>query len=74
MKSHEAFSKRMLLTGREKTEGFWIPTALLGYAEQSASDLLVVGAYSHARLNEALLDGTTRTLLAKTPMPILMST
>jgi nucleotide-binding universal stress UspA family protein len=55
------------------SRGFSIPAVLLGYAEQSASDLLVVGAYSHARLKELLLGGTTRTLLAKTPMPTLMS-
>lgn len=55
------------------SRGFSIPAVLLGYAEQSASDLLVVGAYSHARLKERLLGGTTRTLLAKTPMPTLMS-
>lgn len=55
------------------SRGFSIPAVLLGYAEQSASDLLVVGAYSHARLTQFLLGGTTRTLLAKTPMPTLMS-
>jgi nucleotide-binding universal stress UspA family protein len=55
------------------SRGNSIPAVLLGYAEQSASDLLVVGAYSHARLKERLLGGTTRTLLMNTPMPTLMS-
>ena len=55
------------------SRGYSIPAVLLGYAEQSTSDLLVVGAYSHARLKELLFGGTTRTLLAKTPMPTLMS-
>jgi nucleotide-binding universal stress UspA family protein len=55
------------------SRGYSIPTVLLRYAEESASDLLVVGAYSHARLKEEFLGGTTRTLLAKTPMPTLMS-
>ncbi len=55
------------------SRGYSIPAVLLGYAEQSASDLLVVGAYSHARLMELLLGGTTRTLLTHTPMPTLMS-
>jgi len=55
------------------SRGYSIPAVLLGYAEQSASDLLVVGAYSHARLKELLFGGTTRTLLANTPMPTLMS-
>jgi nucleotide-binding universal stress UspA family protein len=53
--------------------GFSIPAVLLGYAEQSASDLLVVGAYSHARFKELLLGGTTRTLLMHAPMPTFMS-
>ncbi len=55
------------------SRGHSISTVLLGYAEQSASDLLVVGAYSHLRLKEVLLGGTTRTLLEKTSMPTLMS-
>jgi nucleotide-binding universal stress UspA family protein len=58
---------------RVSSRGYSVPAILLGYAEQSGSDLLVVGAYSHARLKEFLLGGTTRTLLAKTPMPTLMS-
>jgi nucleotide-binding universal stress UspA family protein len=53
--------------------GLPVSAVLLGYAKQIASDLLVIGAYSHARFREALLGGTTRSLLAKTPMPTLMS-
>ena len=55
------------------SNGFAIPAILLAYAEQSASDLLVVGAYSQARFKELLLGGTTRTLLTHMPMPTLMS-
>ena len=55
------------------SRGFSIPALLLGYAEQSASDLLVAGAYSQARVKELLLGGTTRTLLTHVPMPTLMS-
>jgi nucleotide-binding universal stress UspA family protein len=58
---------------RMVSRGFSIPAVLLGYAEQSASDLLVVGAYSHARFKEVLLGGTTRTLLMHTSMPTFMS-
>jgi nucleotide-binding universal stress UspA family protein len=58
---------------RLPSKGFSIPAILLGYAEQCNSDLLVVGAYSHARLKEALFGGTTRTLLAHTPIPTLLS-
>lgn len=55
------------------SRGFSIPVVLLAYAEQTASDLLVVGAYSQARFKEVLLGGTTRTLLTHMPMPTLMS-
>jgi nucleotide-binding universal stress UspA family protein len=55
------------------SHGFSIAAAMLGYAEQSASDLLVVGAYSHARAREFLIGGTTRTLLAQTSMPTFIS-
>jgi nucleotide-binding universal stress UspA family protein len=55
------------------SRGSSVAAAMLGYAEQSASDLLVVGAYSHARAREFLIGGTTRTLLAQTPMPTFIS-
>jgi nucleotide-binding universal stress UspA family protein len=55
------------------SNGFSVTAVILGYAEFNASDLLVVGAYSRARLKEILLGGTTRTLLGQTPMPTLMS-
>lgn len=55
------------------SQGFSVAAAMLGYAEQSASDLLVIGAYSHARAREFLIGGTTRTLLAQTPMPTFIS-
>jgi nucleotide-binding universal stress UspA family protein len=55
------------------SQGYSVAAAMLGYAEQSASDLLVVGAYSHTRTREILLGGTTRTLLAQTPMPTFIS-
>jgi nucleotide-binding universal stress UspA family protein len=46
---------------------------ILRHAVQSGSDLLVFGAYSHARAREILLGGTTRTLLAQMPVPVLVS-
>lgn len=55
------------------SHGASIAEVILRYAEQSASDLLVVGAYSHARLKELLLGGVTRTLLAQMPVPVLIS-
>ena len=55
------------------SNGSPIAQVILGYAKQSGSDLLVVGAYSHARLRELLLGGATRTLLAQMPVPVLIS-
>ncbi len=37
------------------------------------SDMLVMGAYAHSRLHEAVLGGVTRTLLAAAPIPLFMS-
>jgi nucleotide-binding universal stress UspA family protein len=58
---------------RVTTHGSSIADALLSYVEQQAADLLVLGAYSHARLRELLLGGVTRTLLSRTPVPVLIS-
>jgi nucleotide-binding universal stress UspA family protein len=58
---------------RVTTHGSSIADALLSYVEQQAADLLVLGAYSHARLRELLLGGVTRTLLSRMPVPVLIS-
>jgi nucleotide-binding universal stress UspA family protein len=42
-------------------------------AVHNGSDLLVIGAYSHARWRELLFGGTTRTLLTETLVPVLVS-
>jgi nucleotide-binding universal stress UspA family protein len=56
---------------RITANGAPIAQIMLCYAGQSASDLLVVGAYS--RLRELLLGGATRTLLTQMPVPVLIS-
>jgi nucleotide-binding universal stress UspA family protein len=56
------------------SHGSPVAGVILGYAVQNASDLLVVGAYSHARLRELVLGGVTRTLLTQMPVPVLIST
>jgi nucleotide-binding universal stress UspA family protein len=55
------------------TRGPSVAEALLDYVQQHGTDLLVLGAYSHARLRELLLGGVTRTLLAQMPVPVLIS-
>ena len=58
---------------RVASNGSSIAETILSYAMQSRSDLLVFGAYSHARMRERWLGGTTRTLLARTQIPLLVS-
>ena len=55
------------------SDGTPIAQAMLDYGIRAGSDLLVIGAYSHARARELLLGGVTRTLLAHIPLPVLMS-
>jgi nucleotide-binding universal stress UspA family protein len=50
-----------------------IAEVILAHAVDNGIDLIVIGAYSHARLAELLFGGATRTLLARMPVPILIS-
>ena len=47
--------------------------ALLTVAQEQGADLLVMGAYGHSRLQEAVLGGATRTVLASTPLPLWLA-
>lgn len=47
--------------------------ALLSHAAKHAHDLLVMGCYSHSRLREMVLGGTTRKVLRAMTLPVLMS-
>jgi len=58
---------------RVMSNGSPIPEVIISHAVQSRSDMLVFGAYGHSRLRELLLGGTTRTLLAQVPVPVLVS-
>jgi len=46
---------------------------LLSQAAAFGADLLVMGAYGHARLNELIFGGVTRTALHDAGLPVLMS-
>jgi nucleotide-binding universal stress UspA family protein len=50
-----------------------VGAALLGYAREFESDLIVAGAYGHARFGEWVLGGVTRHLLDVSPLPVLFS-
>ncbi|MGE0045097.1 MAG: universal stress protein [Hyphomonadaceae bacterium] len=47
--------------------------ALLAAAEDSCCDLVVMGAYHHARLQQALFGGATRTMLEDAAIPLLLA-
>jgi nucleotide-binding universal stress UspA family protein len=50
-----------------------IANALLSLASDKGSDLLVMGAYGHARFREILLGGVTREILRSMTLPVLMA-
>lgn len=47
--------------------------AILSYAADTSSDLIVSGAYGHRMQREAIFGGVTRTLLRSMTMPVLFS-
>ncbi|MEP1208574.1 MAG: universal stress protein [Rhizobiaceae bacterium] len=50
-----------------------VADVLLEHAVDINADLLVMGAYSHSRLREWLLGGTTRDILQKAQLPVMMA-
>ena len=55
------------------SRGSAVPDVMLAYAADHGIDLIVIGAYSHARSVELVFGGVTRTLLKKAPIPVLLS-
>jgi nucleotide-binding universal stress UspA family protein len=47
--------------------------ALLSFAADKGSDLIVMGAYGHSRLRESLLGGVTRSALNSSPIALWMA-
>lgn len=52
--------------------GVGVAPTLQRHMRDKAGDLLVMGAYSHSRLRQAILGGTTRSLLADANTPVFM--
>ena len=53
--------------------GVGIGNCILNTAADNACDLIVMGAYGHSRLQQAVLGGTTRTMLESMTVPVLFS-
>jgi nucleotide-binding universal stress UspA family protein len=50
-----------------------VPATIRKYAIDGGVDFMVMGGYGHSRLREFILGGVTRTILASTTIPVLMS-
>lgn len=57
----------------ESPSGVPVGETLLSRAADAGADLLVMGGYGHARWQELVMGGATRTLLRSMTMPVLMS-
>jgi len=55
------------------SQGARVADIILSYAAEHGVDLIVIGAYSHARPVEMMFGGVTRTLQKEAPVPVLMS-
>jgi nucleotide-binding universal stress UspA family protein len=55
------------------SQGAPVADIILSYAAEHGVDLIVIGAYSHARPVEMMFGGVTRTLLKEAPVPVRMS-
>ena len=58
---------------RATADGVDIQATILSLAADAGLDLIVMGAYSHSRLQERLLGGVTRGMLQSMTVPTLMS-
>lgn len=58
---------------RTVSAGIGVGNVLLSLASDLDADLLVMGAYGHARVRELLLGGATRTVLGSATLPVLMA-
>jgi nucleotide-binding universal stress UspA family protein len=55
------------------SNGAPVASVIMDYAKEHAADLVVIGAYSHAKVAEAIFGGVTRSLLQDTAVPLLIA-
>lgn len=70
---HLAFHGVEAVLEEEDAAGRTIGQALEDYAIAREIDLLVMGAYGHSRLRDFVLGGATKTIIARPPLPVLLS-
>ena len=58
---------------RAADDDLGIGDLILAHADRLNADLVVAGAYGHARMSHAILGGVSRTLLRQMMVPVLMS-
>lgn len=58
---------------RRLVSGIPITETLLSHAADVGADLIVMGAYGHSRVREAILGGASRNMLRSMTVPVLMS-
>jgi nucleotide-binding universal stress UspA family protein len=66
--AHDIVSDRMMFQSIDNIVG----AGLLAAAGEFGADLLVMGAYSHSRLRQAILGGVTRYVLEHATVPLMM--
>lgn len=62
-----------VVLSQDPSGGKEIGKCIQARAKETGADLVVLGAYGHSRLVEAVLGGTTRTMLEQTELPVLMA-
>lgn len=66
-------SRRDIHAEVERDTGGPVATLLLSRADSGAYAYLVMGAFGHSRMTEAIFGGVTRRMLKESPIPILMA-
>ena len=69
------FAPALQLVGVEQrqSDGRTVADAITSFAVEDGSDLIVLGAFSHARTREYLFGGVTRSLLKTITVPLLIA-
>ncbi len=67
---HHGIEARIVSLAASKDQ---VGATILGHCAETQPDVLVMGAYGHARLREDLFGGVTRTILQTMNVPVFMS-